>query len=352
MPLLPKSSRITSLAGGLALCLTALACTPTSPRDSPSGEDPPRERLRTFNQTVEAEVEAVDHIRDPASLRWAKLEQGEVSLSCVDGRAAEGVLGSPGGDAGELLLLLAAAEAEGARIDLDEVPSLIEAWIDRFGSFYMHTDADALTLLREALAADPRVAPSLPAEPGPEALEAWLREPPVEVRELLLAHLIDPAAVGCGHLRSILRAPDRYGIRPELVGAVISGFYQRLWTRPEQLRFVVLHGEHDERAVLDIEVAESGEDEEIPLILPKGERRQAFVIQPQAVAKFRSGATEVLAEHRRAQGQAPLDAEALAERIDALGQQQLEATLDSLGVDVPTIRVVVDREQTRSLDPI
>lgn len=205
-----------SLEPFLLTGLLALTCA-CSAQDSQAGTHDPYERLHRFNQTIQAEVQAVAHAGDPEALRWVEPGAG-VGLSCVDGRSDDDVLGSPGGDAGELLLLLAAAEQEGEPIDLGEVPALIDAWVETFGGFYMHTDSHALARLGQSLAADPRLATALPQPLDPAALEAWLRDPPLELREALLAHIVDPNAVGCGHLASVLRAPEDYELRPELAG--------------------------------------------------------------------------------------------------------------------------------------
>ncbi|MFO7564204.1 MAG: hypothetical protein R6X02_16275 [Enhygromyxa sp.] len=290
------------------------------------------------------ELDALGHVGDPRSLHWVDLDAEKLELSCVDGRSQDEVIGTPGGDAGELLLLLAAAEAEGLSIDPEAVPELIEAWIGEFGGFYLHTDDHALAELGRTLAADPRFAAELVELDGDLArLEAWLRSPPPELHEPLLAHLVDPDAVGCGHLRSILRSPADYGVRPALAGAVIMSFYRRLWVAPDELRFVVLHGHHHERAVLDVE-HEPALDHLVPLIRPDNAHDQVFVVQPQAIAAVRARAVELLAAR-----EPELDRAVLRGRMDTLGAEQLAATLAHLDVHVPTIRVIVDHHATRSV---
>jgi hypothetical protein len=308
------------------------------------------ERIDRFDR---AEHDALEHVGDPHQLHWVDLDAENVALSCVDGRSDDDVIGTPGGDAGELLLLLAAAEAEGLMIDLGRVPDLIDAWIAEFGGFYLHTDREALAELGRALAVDPRFADEI-AQLGDGSgdvelarLEAWLRSPPVELHEPLLAHLVKPEAVGCGHLRSILRAPADYEIRPALAGAVIMAFHRRLWAAPDQLRFVVLHGDHHERAILDVE-ADVDHDpalrHTIPLIKPHNAHDQVFVIQPQAVAVVRDRAVELLADRFP-----ELDRAAVRAHVERLGAAQLTATLAHLDVHVPTIRVLVDHHVARSV---
>jgi hypothetical protein len=305
-----------------------------------------------YAHTLEAELDAFGHI-DPASLRWANLDREKIDVSCVDGRAHDGVVGSPGGDAGELLLLLAAAEAEGWRVDLDETAGLIDAWIEEFGGFYLHTDVEALAELGRSLAADPRFVAELPefqtaaGVVETAALEGWLRSPPEPLREPLLTHLIDPEAVGCGHLRAISRASADYEVRPALAGAVISSFYRRLWSAPAGVRFVVLEGEHHERAILDVEVDLEHDPSlahEVPLVRPANAHDQVFVIHPQALAVIRARAVALLVARRP-----EIDADRLYARMHRLGTDQLAATLRHLDVHLPTVRVIIDHDSTRSV---
>lgn len=338
---------------GIAKLLSTLALLGACTVAIVSVGEPEQRTTPSFARVVEAELDALGHV-DPHSLHWANLDAEQVGLSCVDGRDEQGVVGTPGGDAGELLLLLAAAEAEGRAIDTRDTPALIDAWIAEFGSFYLHTDVDALLELGHVLQADPRFDTELRTlvddhgELDASRLEAWLRSPPAALHEPLLAHLVNPSTVGCGHLRSILEAPDDYAVRPAVAGSVIVGFYRKLWSSPAGVRFVVLHGHHHERAILDVEVDSEHDPQlrhEVPLVSPSNPHDQVFVLQPQAIALIRARAVELLRERDPA-----LDAEAVLARMHSLGAQQLDATLAHLDVHVPIVRVVVDHEASHAID--
>ncbi|MFT4626427.1 MAG: hypothetical protein ACI8PZ_005104, partial [Myxococcota bacterium] len=134
-------------------------------------------------------------------------------LSCVDGREAHSVFGTPGGDAGELLLALAAYEDEvDADLEDDSVAELVWGAIGSLGRFYMHTDAHAMRRLAAALTGDAR---SRFTDLGGnvKATEALVRDAG-DRGEALARYLIDPNHVGCGHLKLILLHPDGYGVRP------------------------------------------------------------------------------------------------------------------------------------------
>jgi len=275
---------------------------------------------------------------DPRHVRWVRtaalLATG--SESCVDGRDAHAVIGTPGGDAGELLLALAAAEQAGGQPLMPrEVEALIDTWLDAFGRLYIHSDTHALQALRARLLADPRFAGNAPQLADVTALEALVRHPPRELAPALLEHLLAPEAVGCGHLRSMLLAPDSYQVRKELVVSVLQGIFQRLWRVPENIDWVVLSGEHDEQAVVVVLLdGEIRPYTKVPAIAPASELGQAFVAHPQVTAYLREQNASFLLE------QLP----ALRERVSlgklsatfrSLADTQLAATLDRLAPGLP-----------------
>src|SRR6185369_4096093 len=99
------------------------------------------------------------HVGDRLSVRWIKLPALLVRglISCVDGRDDSGVIGSPGGDAGELLVGLRALETLMRRELSDaEVDTLMARRNDVFGRFYMHTDIDSANTAIKAIRADQR----------------------------------------------------------------------------------------------------------------------------------------------------------------------------------------------------
>ena len=114
------------------------------------------------------------HIGEPRSIRWIELssmkEHGQ--LSCIDGRDERGIIGSPGGDSGLFLLTLAAIEeTTGRRLNEETVIRGLHSHLDTFGHLYIHTDAQAMGELIEALKADPRLQT---AAVGDLAAEDWL----------------------------------------------------------------------------------------------------------------------------------------------------------------------------------
>ncbi|MCA9650880.1 MAG: rhodanese-like domain-containing protein [Myxococcales bacterium] len=302
------------------------------PSWSPAGSE-----AVTMRAVTREDVEA--HVGDRDRVRWTKaatlMLQG--TQACVDGRDARAIVGTPGGDAGELVLALAASEAmSGRSFDADEVAQIFSAYLDGFGHFYLHSDDDALYALLDDLAHEHPDA-GLPGHEDHEAAMALLRSPPPELREAVLRRLSDPRFVGCGHLRLMLQHPDQYGTRRELVAAVIEAFYRALWGGHPALELVVLHGHHHESAVLEVrlDLPRVRPYSRIPLVSPRLGDTELFVSHPQ-VAHFvrRQNASFLLEQVPLLQG-AGLDEASFLARLDELADRQANATLGHLADGLP-----------------
>lgn len=300
---------------------------PYAPAPAPSAGSVSRER-----------VEA--HIGDPRNVRWIKLASmiNSAHCSCIDGRDARAVVGTLGGDAGEFLLSLAALE-RGAGLVLDEetVGSALAAHADAYGEFYMHSDVDAFDALTTSMCADERL--DCPADA--EGAIALVRQPDPALRETLLEHLVQPAHIGCGHIRLMLLHGDEYGIRPEVVVWFLRAFYRQWWDGTPELSPTLLPGLHEEAAVLDIRLDEPlWGPTPIPLVSPACDGLQMFIYHSDVNAYLRDsfvrfhlsgfGAVHVAAER---------EADLRAAYRD-LGNQQLAATLGHLASGLPIYEVV------------
>ncbi|MEZ4234996.1 MAG: rhodanese-like domain-containing protein [Myxococcota bacterium] len=282
------------------------------------------------------EAQILDHLGDPGAVRWVKLAAFLLhgKRSCVDGRDDKGVIGTPGGDAGELMLALAAAEAvRGAPLSDDDVERLLMAHLDAFGRFYMHSDTDAMDRLVAAIEQDPQLAPALRAA---GSVRAFLAHPPEPLRAALLEHLTDPAYMGCGHLRLVLTDPA-HDVRPGLSRAVLRAFHRARWAGAPDLEWVVLGGEHVEGAVIAVTVdAPFHSYTRIPLVSPQVDGLQMFVSHPQVTAHIRRETASFLTEA----GAVPADAEeALLSEVTARGERQLNHTLSHLAQGLPVYRI-------------
>jgi rhodanese-related sulfurtransferase len=110
-----------------------------------------------------AQIEA--HIGDTHSVRWVKMAALLLhgKTSCVDGRDDHGVIGTPGGDAGEFLLALTSIErATGKPFPIECMEEVLRAYLDTFGHFYIHSDTTAGNALIKSMRTDERLLPHLP----------------------------------------------------------------------------------------------------------------------------------------------------------------------------------------------
>ncbi|MBX3224037.1 MAG: rhodanese-like domain-containing protein [Labilithrix sp.] len=312
------------------------------------------DQLRSNDAVLEPPSEDVTaahvqkHVGDRLSVRWIKLPALLVRglVSCVDGRDDSGVVGSPGGDAGELLVGLRALEKM-LRRDLSEaeVGTLLARRLDVFGRFYMHTDVDASNVAIKAMRADPRFEGFL--SDVNEALEwrRFLASPPREVRTALLEHSLEPSHIGCGHLRLALTRSKEYDTREALVAAVLRSFHQKRWEGAPELEVVALAGGHTERAVINVRIAGPMMPfSRIPLVSPAVGGAQVFVHHPRVTSYLREQLAHFLAMQTDVTGGA-LDASELHVEMERLGGLQLGRTLGALAKGLPIYDVTFHGEE-------
>ena len=291
----------------------------------------------------------------PDALVWTQAASllGTNTESCIDGRAEAPVLGTPGGDAGELVLSLAALEQLlGRPLDAGWIATIFDRYVEAFGRFYLHTDRHAIERLADALRADPRTAGAAATWRGPEDARAFVRSPPLAMEGALLEHLVAPAHVGCGHLRLMITEPARYGVRPGLVADVLRAAFHRGWRRPELLEYAILDGEHEERGVLEVRVEhEVHAHTLVPMVAPHVGAREVFVLHPQVTDFVRAENAWFLVEQLAPAEAARVHAPALRARIAALGARQLAATVASLAPHLPHYRLRISAHG-QTLEPI
>lgn len=342
---------VAALDGGLRAWKDRGYATETGPvAEASAALSSPRPRSKRDRSAPLSVEEVRTHVGDPHALRWAKLAGFLLhgKISCVDGRDGHGVVGTPGGDMGELLLTLAAIERLVARhVDEASLPKVLAKWVEAFGHFYFHTDVDALDRYIAKLRADPRIdEAALPSRSDPP--QVWRRfsaSPPIAIRPYVLEHWVSPESTGCGHLRSMMTNPAAYGVRPGLVEAVVRTFVELRWQGLAELEFVPLGGRHQEGAVVNVHLAEPVAPYTlVPLISPEAEGLQMFVHHP-GVTHYLRGLSASFACTHLGLGLAPSDAARLHEAICELGALQAQATLSRLagGLPVYDLRFGLDR---------
>lgn len=291
------------------------------------------------NITLE-DIEA--HVGDPITIRWVKLAGFSLygKRSCVDGREDNAVIGTPGGDAGELLVALTALERVNGRALTDEEVGLtLTRFNDIFGRCYMHSDTHATDHLIESIRAHARLGALVADVEGANAWREWLLKPPLVAREDLLELLIDPKSMGCGHLRFVMTTPE-YEVRPELTRAFLRAFHSLRWSGAPELEWVILGGDHSERAVLNVRVAEPIKSwTRIPLISPQVAGQQVFINHPQVSSYARAELAAFLAAEGLTR---PQRERKLFVEMERLAGVQAGLTLARLAGGLPVFEVSFD----------
>lgn len=288
------------------------------------------------------------HVGDRHTVRWIKLPALLVRglVSCVDGRDDSGVIGTPGGDAGEMLIGLRALEKTMHRdLSAAEVAELLRRRLDVFGRFYMHTDINAGNETARSLRADKRFDGALVNVRETLDWRSFLAAPPAELRGALADHLLDPKHIGCGHLRLALTNAAEYDLREPLVAALLRSFHEERWEGAPELELVALAGGHTECAVLLVRMAGRLQSfSRIPLVSPAVYGAQVFIHHPRVTSYLRRQLAEFLALQVDMCG--PIDPEELHIEMERLGGLQLNATLRALAKGLPIFEVTFQDEET------
>jgi len=340
-------ARVAAMEGGLAAWRALGLCTSRTPREADASlpQAPPAAPPATPRLSL---AQVREHIGDPRAVRWIKLAAlvSHGTCSCVDGRDERGVIGTPGGDAGEFVLALAALEhATDTRLTEPDIEGALLAHLDTFGAFYMHTDAHAFDALADRLHEDVRSRASTAPIHDPEDWEAFLHHPDEGGRDALLEHVTNPDHVGCGHLRLMLQHSDEYGVRRELVAGFLRSFLRLMWSGAPELHLTLLPGGHAEGAVVNIRLeGEPWAFSPIPLISPACGGVQMFVNHPDVARRLREAFRQF---HVRGLGPVPVPpprAAAFGAAYEELAARHLTNTLGHLAKGLSIYEVVFGDE--------
>lgn len=339
------TTRDASFRERTAATLSDAGRAPEQPAPVDDGEPPPILKLEQIR----------DHVGDPRSVQWVKMAAFLLhgKISCVDGRDDHGVVGTPGGDAGELLLAVAATEAlTGRTIARPAFAALLSAYLDTFGHFYVHTDTAAGNRFIASMRADPVLGPELPP-PSMEAFQwrRYLMEPPEHLRPLMLEHVGLPEHIGCGHLRLMSQHGEEYGVRPELVRWFFQEYFTIRWNGAVEAEFVVLGGGHREGAVVNVRLGdEIWPFTRVPLVSPACGETQMFVNHPEVAAFLRRQIAAFMTT-RPETGLHRGDLDPLLDQMTAMAGRQLASTLGRLAQGLPVFDIRFEGEQCFGVAP-
>ncbi len=288
------------------------------------------------------------HLGDPKSVQRQKLASliTHGKLSCVDGRDSGSVMGTPGGDGGELLLALSVLEQQrGVQLGDDDVARILLARLDSFGHFGVHSDIASANRAIVAIRAHPRLARLAEGISDTLGWRRFWNAPPVEARADLVELAMDLDHVGCGHLKLSLQRAAEYGTRPELVRGFLRAFFQFRFGGSSETEYAPLPGGHAEGAVLRVRTASSPDSFDlVPLVSPMCNGTQMFVAHPEVAQTMRKLMVQMLVR----MGEVPCEA---APRLEAgiaeLAATQQALTLRALGLGLPIFDVWLDGRAAR-----
>lgn len=269
-------------------------------------------------------------IGSPGDLTYVNV--GETGFHCIDGRISEAALGTPGGDAGEFILALHIYEDMlgnfNRQLTQDAVDRFFAGYLQymKQEKFYMCTDDEALNHLE--------------ADSGLEVNIETLRDPPEANKKDLMTYLLKPENTGCAHIKRMLRMPDFYSLRLELVQMFLTAFYKVLWDHSSELRNRIkldrLVGQHQEAAFLEVRSNDACKTAQIaPLVKQKHEGGQSlFVNHIDAVSIRRMQLAKYFVNEVN-HHQEPLDVDIMHHRLNKHGLAFLEVTGSYIAKNLP-----------------
>ncbi len=279
--------------------------------------------------------ELLDRFRKPSSMRWVPLSALKATehLSCIDGRHDDCIIAAPGGDMGELVLLLSAVEhVRGAILTDTEIYEAVDHVLRWHLRFYMHTDEESLTNLANALNADP----SFDNDFDLQKVTTFVLQCPPSAQNAMLIQLTNPDHIGCGFIKLMLQDPQGYRVRKGLVVDAVRSYYRLKWSGSTAPLLEVLPGEHQEQAVISIKV--QGDDQAhntfVPSICNCEDGPSQIFVNHQSARNYLLGERlRLMADH--AIVDPSIDEEAVLAHAEALGQHQMATVVAALAPHLP-----------------
>ena len=253
---------------------------------------------------------------------------GTSTLSCVDARSDDPVIGTPGGDLAEFAMGLYVYHFLTNQVqNYASVQSLFRQFMDKEISasrpFYFHTDDSRLKQVFKAVGDQlNRNITILPS-----------RTPPTAEINVWVAELVKSYAQGCGHIRLMIDMPATYGLADSrIMQWLIRAFYEELWAadtdaKRAKLSFIAKLGPLQGKAIAIVSNKQGSCAGYSPAIPPNVAGSTLFVYTPSAASAFRS---TVMSRFFAAQGAAGWSTTTFQSEVNKLFDIQLGATITHL----------------------
>jgi len=262
------------------------------------------------------------------------------SFQCLDDRVTEPSMSTPGGDLGEFILALASYLQERDPTRSSGLPpqKVIDVMLEKY--------SETLPAGRPMVhCTDDRAVRHLEAELPVENLD--LNAPPTHAKEAgLLEKLTEVENQGDSHIRLMLKKPEWYELKKELVPMVLKSFYSLLWRQNQdlsagnklhqvqKLKLQVLVGDSNPSAFLEVSGGKLCHGDVAPMLTPRSGQRSVLISHLDAVSERRQ---ELASFFARIANVTPrkIDRQKLHQRMERHGWLALETTGSRIAVGLP-----------------
>jgi len=279
------------------------------------------------------------------NVNWTSIAEIEASgeISCMDGRHEHCVVGAPGGNIGEMILILSAAEkltkVEFTSSQLDQI---LANYASNFGRFFMHTDTHAIGQLIDSIQSDDILSGIAEEFDQPNSFFEQLSKLNKNQSDRLMRYLAMPQHIGCGHLKLLITDSEKYLVRQELVRQIIHSFFRLMWLGNKRMHWEMLQGEHQERQIVVIDAEQELADDSIVPYACHTESGQQFVTHSAARRFFHKRDALFIQKMMRYMAMPSPSFEQFITQIEDNAEIQMNNTLAALAKDLPVVRVIVD----------
>jgi len=250
---------------------------------------------------------------------------GETSFSCLDDRLTNPSMSTPGGDIGEFILALASYLVE--KGGSQTVP---QHTVDVLLARYLDTLPTSRPMVH---CTDDRAIRHLEGELPMENLD--LAQPPENLKVGLLEKLTEVENQGDSHIRLMLKQPEWFQLDRNLVPTVLKSFYTHLWSGGSKLKLVVLAGDSNPQAFLEVTSAQlCGSRGFAPMLTPRTESHALLISHLDAVTFRREELASFFADVANTSPQ-KIDQKKLHQRLDRHGWLALETTGSRIAANLP-----------------
>ena len=289
---------------------------------------------------------------DLKNLNWTTIAEIESTgkLSCIDGRHTQCVVGAPGGNIGEFILMLSAAERlTNIEFTRDQLEQLLVNYASTFGQFYMHTDTHAVQEMLQTISNDSVLTHW--ANDYKDDVDSFFAAIPTLDKtkaDLLMPYLLMPQHIGCGHIKLLATHPDQYQVSPQLVSQVIKSFFRLMWLGNKRMHWEMLDGEHHEKQVVVIDTEQELQNDSVIPFACHTDNEQQFVHHSAVRRYFHKRDAMFIKNFMSHLGLASPTLTDFIEKIEKQADLQLGHTVNALARDLPVVKYVVEGNDVQS----